>query len=414
MKIEKKAYLSASIGNLLEFYDFALYGFYAKILSELFFPLDSPLNALLMTYGIFAIGFLARPIGAILFGVIGDMHERKKSLSLSLFGIAFSTTAIGLLPTYAQWGIIAPISLMLLRILQGICIGGEYSNSLVFVSEYLEKYRSKLPAFVTGIVSATGVMGWFLASVMGIIFNKPNSVLFSWRTPFIIGSVVGIIGYYVRQHTEDAYQEFKTRIPFRNIIREITRYPTTCFQVMSIGVLMGALFYGQFIFSYSFLTYITDLTPFQISKLVSLGIFSYMLFLPLCGWISDKVGHKKMILLSCALTFFLSPLFFYLSGSGQQLKILISQMLVGLILSCFMSPGTYYMSLVFPSSIRCAATSINYNIGATLFGGTAPTIGLLLYQSFHNSLAPAIFLSASALIAFFPLLSIKKNSEITA
>lgn len=405
MKVEKKAYLAASIGNILEFYDFALYGFYAKILSELFFPLDHPLNALLLTYGIFAVGFLARPIGAIVFGIIGDRFERRMSLSLSLVGIAFATTAIGLLPTYSTWGIMAPISLTVLRIFQGVCIGGEYSNSLVFVSEHLEKYRARFPAFTTGTVSAMGVMGWFIASLMGIIFNGHHSQLFSWRIPFILGSLVGVIGYYIRKHTKDAYETARVPIPFTKAIKEFIRFPKECLQVIAIGILMGALFYGQFIFSYSFLPLITDLSPTQISKLVSAGIFSYMVFLPLIGWISDKLGHKKMMLISCLLSFCLSPVFFYLSTSGSQFNILISQILVGLILSALMAPGTYYMSLIFPSHIRCAATSINYNLGATLFGGTAPTIGLILYQHFKHPLAPAIFLSAAALISILCLYS---------
>ncbi|MCB1068197.1 MAG: MFS transporter [Simkania sp.] len=405
MKVEKKAYLSASIGNVLEFYDFALYGFYAKIISELFFPLDHPVNALLLTYGVFAVGFLARPLGAIIFGIIGDRFERKTSLSLSLIGIAFATTAMGLLPSYSNWGLLSPISLTILRIIQGICIGGEYSNSLVFVSEHLEKYRAKFPAFTTGIVSAMGVMGWFIASLMGTLFNGSNSLL-SWRIPFILGSIVGVIGYYIRKHTEDAYEKSRNFTPFVKGVQEFMHFPKHCFEVMAIGILMGALFYGQFIFSYSFLPLITNLSSTQVSKLVSVGIFAYMIFLPISGWISDKLGHKKMILFSCILSFFLSPLFFYLSASGVQLNILFSQVLVAFTLAALMSPGTYYMSLVFPSHIRCAATSINYNLGATLFGGTAPTFGLILYQYFKDPLAPAIFLSIAALIAGLCLRSI--------
>lgn len=407
MKINRKVYLAASVGNILEFYDFALYGFYAGTLSTLFFPLENSLNSLLFAYGVFAVGFLSRPIGAMIFGMIGDKLNRKTSLSLSLSIIAVATTAIGLLPTYATWGIAAPICLVMLRIVQGICIGGEYSNSLIFVSEYLEKYRSKYPAFTTGMVSSMGVLGWFLASLVGMFFKNSEALLSSWRVPFLLGSVVGILGYYIRKHTEDAYDNTRHSMPFSTAFKEVFRFPRLSLQVCSIGILMGALFYGQFIFFYSFLPTITELSSLEISRLISIGIFSYMVFLPLIGWAADHLGHKKIILFSCVLSFFLSPLLFYLATTGVPGAILLSQVISALLLAALMAPGTYYMSLVFPSHIRCAAASINYNLGATLFGGTAPSISLILYRTFDNPIAPALFLALAALIAGSFLCSIK-------
>ncbi|MCB1114889.1 MAG: MFS transporter [Chlamydiia bacterium] len=399
MKQENKAYFSASLGNVLEFYDFALYGFFASVLSEEFFPLKTPLNSLLLTFGVFAVGFLARPLGAMIFGLIGDKYGRRTCLSGSLIGIAFATTAIGLLPTYATWGVAAPICLTFLRILQGICLGGEYSNSLIFVSEYLERFRNKYPAFSLGCVSAMGVVGWFMASLLGIYFKNNGDFLFSWRIPFLLGSIVGVIGYYIRKHIEDAYESDAKSIPFFEGLKELWRYPKQCFQVMSVGILMGSLFYGQFIFSYSFLPLVTDLSAALVNKAVSIALFSYILFLPFVGWIADRLGHKRLLIFSCVASFFLSPFLFYLSTSGQFYQVVISQTVVAFILSALMSPGTYYMSLAFPPQIRCSAASVSYNIGATLFGGMAPSVGIMLYKLFQTPIACAIFLSTSALIA---------------
>lgn len=399
--MRKKVYVAASIGNTLEFYDFALYGFYAGILSDLFFPVDNPLNSLLLAYSVFAVGFLSRPLGAVLFGLIGDRFSRRVSLLWSLLGIAFSTVLIGFIPTYRTWGIMAPVCLTFLRIFQGICLGGEYCNSLVFVSEYLEKYRVSFPAFVMGSISAMGVLGWLLAALIGGIFNGETISTTSWRIPFLFGGLVGVVGYYIRKHTDDAYGNLNKPVSMFRKIKEMLRYPYQSMQAASIGILMGALFYGEFVFSYSFLPRVTTFSSSEISRLVAIGIFSYMLLLPLIGWLSDLFGHKKMILLSCILSFCLSPLIFYLNASGSKAGFVFSEIFVAFLLSALMAPGTYYMSLIFPSHIRCSGAAIFYNLGATLFGGTAPSLGLILYRVFETSLAPAIFLSFSALIAGF-------------
>lgn len=400
MRQDKKAYFAASIGNILEFYDFALYGFYASILSTLFFPSSHPLISLLKVYGVFAVGFFSRIIGSLIFGWIGDRVKRKVTLSLSLVGIACATLGIGLLPPYEAWGIAAPICLIVLRMIQGVCIGGEYTISMVFISEQLNQFRARHPAFTTGLVSGMGVLGWFIASVLSTLFNHTEGFFLSWRIPFCLGSLIAFVGIYIRKHTEDAtVQKPQKALKFLQILKEMFAQPKRVLQVGAIGAMMGGLFYSQFIFFRSFLPKVTSLKSTQVGMCISIGIFSYMIFLPVIGFLSDRIGHKTSMVSACALTIVLAPALFILATSGSESNLIGSQVIAALLLSGFMSPGMFLMSFVFPEQTRCLSASLSYNIGATLFGGLFPVIGLTVYRLTDHLIIPSLFLSFIAILA---------------
>lgn len=400
MKAEKKAVLASSIGNILEFYDFALYGFFAQTLSKLYFPLNEPIASLFVFYGVFAVGFICRPIGAVLFGYIGDKFDRRSTLSLSLFGIALATLFMGLLPTYEKWGLMAPISLTLLRVIQGISLGGEYTNSLIFVSEHMEKVKAKHPALATGMVSSMGLLGWFAASFLSIYFKEESLSLFCWRIPFLIGSLVAVVGIYLRKHVSDAFRPVeKNDHTFLSDLVEVFRHPKEMLPPIGVGLLMGALFYGQFIFGTTFLPLVANLSREMTGKVISFGLFSYMIALPLLGFLSDRLGHKRVVLSSCFACVLLAPILFQLEASSSLVRILFAQVLVAILLAALMAPGTFLMSLNFPPTVRCLGVSLSYNIGAAVIGGMVPSINLGLYNWHHNPLDPAYFLAVTALLS---------------
>lgn len=399
MKEKNKAYFSASIGNVLEFYDFALFGFYASTLSKYYFPLEASLNSLLLTFTVFAVGFLCRPLGAILFGYIGDKYGRTTALSTSLFGIGVATLGMGILPTYDTLGLLAPILLSFFRIIQGISIGGEYSNSLIFVTEHLKKHSSKYPAFTTGVVSAMGVLGWFVASTFGIYFRQEGLHPLSWRVPFLFGSIVALIGLYVRKNTQDAFKISDTQQQNKlSSFKFLFQYKKASLHGFSIGALMGILFYGQFIFCNSFLPKVTQLSSHQSSKIITIGIFSYMITLPIAGWISDHQNYKKFMFYSALFSFLLGPLLFQSQFFYGIKGAIFAQILSAILLSMLMAPGGYIMSLIFPPHLRCKGVSLSYNLGATLFGGICPSIYLLIYKSTGSIHGMTIFFSTTALL----------------
>ncbi|NGX39466.1 MAG: Proline/betaine transporter [Chlamydiae bacterium] len=405
----KKIYVFCSIGNTLEFYDFALYGFYAQIFSKLFIPSDHALTSLFVIYGVFAIGFLSRPVGGFLFGYLGDKYGRKNALSLSLAGIGIATFGIAILPTYQSLGILAPILLTLLRILQGLSLGGEWTNSLVFISEYLSKYKSRRPAFTTGVVTSMGVFGWFLASVLASLFSSEDIFLLSWRIPFFFGSFVAVLGIYFRKHIDDAYYEKTSSSPSNH--RSVLSYPKSFIKVAAIGCLVGAVFYSQFIFTSSFLPLITSFSSKQVNNAISFGLFSYMVFLPVMGFISDQYGHKKTMICSAFLILVFSPLLLYWETTNSLPLLFLAQFTTATLLAAWFAPGTYYLSLQFPIHIRCIGTAVSYNTGCALFGGVAPSICLALYQLTKNPIAPAGFLMFTALFAGASMLLIHSKNE---
>lgn len=405
----KKIYIAASIGNILEFYDFSLYAFLTPILAKLFFPESDSITQLFFAFNIFAMGFIARPIGAILFGYIGDCYGRKYALSYSILGTGIATALIGLIPIYAEIGILAPIILSILRILQGLCMGGEFSGSLIFASEHLQRYQARYPAFVTGTIISAGVLGWLSASSISIAVMSENAL--SWRVLFLIGGLAGFVGYYLRKTTFDAYPITRTT---NNIFKELLallKYPLIILQVASIGMLLGTTFYGHFIFPNSFLPKVTTIDQASITACTTFGLFVYMIFLPLMGWLSDKWGHLKMMLIASILLAVLSYSLFHLLTSSSLFNILCVEILVAVILSTFIAPGAYIMSTLFPKEIRYLGTSLSYNLGMCLFGGTTPSISLKLFQITQNVVSPFLYLLVCAFITTLLILSVYYQSK---
>jgi|GEM_PF-7008021 len=293
------------------------------------------------------------------------------------------------------------------ELLQSLCIGGEFSNSLVFVSEHLDQYRAKYPALTNGLVISMGVLGWFIASMLAIVFVKEQGIL-SWRIPFLFGIVIAGIGFYIRSRIEDAHIT-KYSGSLGQMLKEIGRHPTAILGACAVGIFMGALFYGQLIFCNGYLPKVTPFSQKEIAGAVSIGFFSYMVLLPIAGWIADVLGHFKTIMGAIVLAMLVAPAFYFLEVSSVFATIVISQVLAAALLSFFMSPATYFMCHLFPTNIRCMGVSLSYNIGATLFGGLAPSVNLLLYQRGENTFTPAIFLLISLFLSGYFLVLAKKR-----
>src|SRR5436189_1033551 len=190
-----KAIFAAMVGNALEYYDVMLYGFFAAMLAPLFFPTDNQITSTISSLGTFAAGFVMRPLGGIIFGHLGDKFGRRQALVLAIFLVTIPTFTIGILPTYADIGIAAPLILLLCRLLQGLCVGGEYSGASIFVIEYSKRGRE---AFAGSILCAAGVSAGVLGTLVGFLSTLPFMPAWRWRIPFLIGSLFGLIGHYFR------------------------------------------------------------------------------------------------------------------------------------------------------------------------------------------------------------------------
>lgn len=406
--IFSKIFLASSVGNVLEFYDFATYGFLMPVMAHLFFPAENSFSSLLMSCGAFAISFLARPAGGLLFGYIGDFYGRKIAFSSSLILMAIATTAIGALPTYQEIGLLAPIALILCRLVQGLCLGGEFSGSLIFATEHF-RHKKYGACFITGTITSAGVGGWFLSSLICTVSTKlPHP--YSWRVPFLLGSIVGVLGYYIRRAISEP--PIKLQPASKSLQKVIKLERVTALSIVGIGILMGGIFYGIHIFPNGFLpTHFPSISHVQALMYTSIGIGVYMLSLPFMGILADCTSPTKCMKFFAFLTILLAYPIIHFLISGEAFSIIISETLASVILAGFMAPATAVMSQSFLPSFRHRMVSFNYNVGASLVGGFTPMIFLLLTENLKLLYGPSLYIAFCGIIGCLSSYYLGKKSN---
>jgi MHS family proline/betaine transporter-like MFS transporter len=413
-----KTLFAGMIGNVLEWYDFVVYGFLASILGELFFPSSDPMVSLIKSFAVFAVGFLMRPIGAILFGYIGDRFGRKKALTVSIIMMAVSTTAIGLLPTYAQIGILAPVLLVLLKLIQGLSVGGEYTTSVSFIVEHAPEDKRGLFGSVAILGAVAGIL---LGSASGAFITKilPEDALYSWgwRILFFTGILLGFVGYYVRRNIDETpkfleleYEELVDKHP----IKDLFKYHKKEFiKTFFLSTFQAVGFYTIFVYIANHLSVFVKFPKSEALTINTISMLVLAVLIPFFGWFSDKIGRKPLILFSTGLTVIASyPLFVFLSR-GDFLSALISQIVFAVIVAGFMAILPTTLVEIFPTKVRNSGYSIGYNLPFAIFGGTAPLIATYLIKITGDINSPAFYLIAAALVAFIVGITLKETAKET-
>ncbi len=392
------------IGNLLEFYDLGLFGFLSVIITPLYFQCDNGISSLLASASIFAIGFCMRPIGAIVFGYIGDVFGRKVCLSRTILLMAAPTILISLLPTYHQIGIVAPIILIMCRLLQGVCTGGEYNNAAIYLLETVDSYQRGL---FSGIMIASSILGFFLASIIAsIVIAFPQYSHWSWRFSFLLGALIGVVGFYLRKNLvlePEARKPLKEDSTYKGFSLHWKNIAVT----VCIGWLAGTLSLSLVGYITSYLTAVLHLSISQASLITNTGLGVYIFFLPLFGFLSDQYGYRRIMLWGALSTIFLSYPFFYLLSSGFFYP---GEIGLALLAALFLAPMHAYMLELFPLSFRCRGISTAFAIGVGMLGGTAPFISTLLLKILEVDEAPALYYIASGV---FGLIALKLSRPVT-
>ncbi len=403
IKSYRSIIINSSIGNILEWYDFGLFTIFSALFSRLFFPVNDARSALLATFTVFAVGFLCRPIGALIFGYLGDTMGRAKTLRLSVLMISLPTLAVGLLPTYHQIGILAPILLLLIRMWQGISIGGEYSGNLIYLAETAPiNYR----ATCTSFVSMGSNIGILLSALIGIIVSNwlSESVLESWgwRVPYLLSGAFCLIIYFFRLQLQESqtFEKLKQANQLvKNPIKEVFKYNFP--QLMrTLGlVCMGSTFY-MFCFVYipMYVSQNNHGTIQDTSVLMSLFIALMIVLVPIAGLICDRVGRRTMLLFNAMLIASSAvPGFYFLQ---YKCFLLLAPILLLFTVASSLEQGTTSVAVVenFPPSARYTGVSLGYNLGNGLLGGTVPMICEWLLTNTEIVLAPAIYIALCALL----------------
>lgn len=416
---QKKVVLAGAIGNALEWYDFTIYAFFVPIIATQFFPNKDPFISLLATFGVFAIGFLVRPLGAILFGYIGDYAGRKKALVISMIMMSFPTFLIGILPNYNTLGMMAPLLLIGLRIIQGLAVSGELTTATVFLIEHADINKRGIAG---SLAMAGALFGMVLSSVFATfisdLVSEADLSTWGWRIPFLLGGLVGIIGFIIRLRSVDPVifeqvhggQEGAGR-PI-SIVRHISSldYKTLCTGICLTSIMAIA---NYFLIGYfnTFLIETQGLPLRSVMMVNSVAITIQVIMTLLMGYLSDHIGRKTVLGAGIiSLLVLVYPIFWlftqhdiYLALLGESLFALAAGALTGLI------PTT--LAEMFDTYHRNMGISISYNISLALFGGTAPLVAISLVKSTQLLFAPAFYLMACATVALIALFSLKESYQ---
>jgi MFS family permease len=388
--------LAASVGNIIEWYDFYIFGSLAAVLSVKFFEKSNPVAALLSTIALFTAGFLIRPLGAFVFGWLGDKVGRKYTFLITLTGMGLGTGAIGLIPTYQSIGVTAAFLLFALRIIQGLCLGGEYGGAITYVAEHVSDERR---GYYTGWLQTSPTLGIVvsLAVVAGTrgYFGKEDFQAWAWRIPFLVSFLLVAIAIYIRLQLQETpiFEQIKakgqmTKNPWKEafLSRNIQYVLIASIVVLGEGVVWYS---GQF-WALFFLQQVSKVDLLQSSYIVGLGLLIGAPSLIYFGRLSDSIGRKPVILggfLLAAITYY--PLYVWLGQVTQPGNINYPlAVLIVAILVCYVGmvygPIGAFLAEFFPARIRYTSVSVPYHIGNGWGGGLVPLITTAAYQSTHS------------------------------
>jgi MFS transporter, MHS family, proline/betaine transporter len=414
---DKKIFLTAIMGNLLEYYDFTIYVVFSSIIGEQFFPHFSKFAQSILSLSVFAIGFLSRPLGGILFGIIGDKMGRKKSLIISILGMALPTIIIGLMPTYKEIGILAPILLCIMRFIQGFCISGEGTGVAIFV---LEHYKIK-PGLVAGIVHSSNLLGTMLSSVVGILINTYlYEFEWSWRIAFLLGGVFGLIGFYLRTKTSET-PVFKEILKNKeNLDNSLSKTFRNCKKQMFVTFLAGGfassiMYIAKSIHVFYSVTTGLEESLYKLNPLVYLFYTSFivMISMPISGIINDIVGRYKMMMLSSLATLFLITPIMMLASQQNIYFQAIGLTFLGILTGFVASSAYIFVIFLFEPRYRFLGVGFSYNLGIAIFGGTSPIISRALIEKTSIQYSPSFYIICTSIFFLITLYLTNKKSKKT-
>lgn len=410
----KKLIIPGVIGNILEWYDFSLYGYFAPIIAKLFFPMNNKLTSLLATFGVFAIGFLMRPLGAVVFGHFGDRLGRKKTLAMAVILMAVPTTLIGLLPTHAQIGVTAGILLTLCRLLQGLAVGGEFSGSIVYIIEQASPNRRGVYGSWAMFSAFTGLLlGSAVAALMGSILSSDALHVWGWRIPFIIGIVLGGVGLYLRLRMPETpyFLELQKKGQTVNhpFVQAFHKAPMSMLKALGIVFLPAMSFYLLFVYLSSYMTEFLKL-PLETALLINtISMVVIIAVIPLVGLLSDNIGRKPVLLIGAiAFIIFSHPLFLLLNNATFA-SVLTAQICFAALVAFAYAAVPATLVELFKTNVRYTALSLPYNLANAIFGGTAPLVATYLIAKTKNPLAPSFYLIFAGIIMFLVVLMTKES-----
>jgi MHS family proline/betaine transporter-like MFS transporter len=396
----RRAILAAVIGNVLEWYDFAVYAYMATIIAKQFFPAKDEITSLLSTFAAFGVGFVVRPLGGIVIGRLGDVRGRKAALILTIVLMAIGTVMIGLTPSYASIGIAAPLLILIARLLQGFSAGGEWGGATAFIVEWAPAGRRGLFGSLQQSSVAFGLLlGSGIAAAVSTLFSAETVEGWAWRIPFLLGGLLAPIGLYMRRNIEETPM-------FVQVARQAVAPAASsnawrlAGRALGFTVLWTVSYYIVLSYMPTFLQKQVGLPRTQALWATTAGLLLLVLAAPALGYLSDRIGRKPLLLTACVAFVLLPyPLFTWMLSQPSLAIAIVVQLMLALAIAVFSGPGPAAIAEIFPTAVRSTWMSAGYSIAVAVFGGFAPFIATWLIARTGNPVSPSFYVIAAAVVS---------------
>ncbi len=413
MRKEKKKIIGAFLGTIVEYYDYSLYGFSAGIIALKFFPELEKIQSLMYVFGIYAISYLSKPLGSLIFSFIGDFYGRIISLRITIIGIAIPTFTIGILPDFNSIGITAAYILIICRFMQGFFLGGEYDGAAIYVIEHLGKKNHYTASAIT---RASGVIGLLLGIAVTNLFNSSLFPNWAWRMPFILSLPLAFLTIYCRKfltETPDFNSSIQQKIEIDRLASLIKRNSLTLLLAILLAGGFGITYQLSIIFMKQYLPIAIPATSTIITSFSVFIVFIFGVSMPIAGFLADKFGEMIIVKISLLLTLIASGLL----GTAIYYQLvnltLISTIILAISVAPFNALAHGIIIKAFPINERYRGISLSHTIGSMLMSGTAAYISLYFMKEYKMMLFPIVYIAFSALIAFFVIYKFSQKREST-
>lgn len=394
---EKKIVGLSALGGMLEFYDFIIYGIFSVYFAHQFFPSNNELLSVIESYVVFILGYIARPIGGIIFSHVGDEQGRKKVLIITIILMGISSLGIGILPTYNQIGWFAPLGLLALRLLQGLALGGELPSTYVYISETMTQKRgSGFGITMTGVNSGL-LLGMVVNQILNLIFSAEELGAYGWRIPFIFGGALCLISYKIRQslHETAAFKRIEDKPSFPLAYLFKNHFPQMIAGIATTAIMSG-LVVTAIIFMPTYLHQILHIDNSTVSHIMPIAMLCNVITIYCVGRIANHIPPYKILVTLLVVSIFITPVSYWLINNQYAL---IGTTLLAILEGAAAMIIPMLITYLFPAKVRLTGVAMCYNLGFTVFGGVAPIIITSAIKSGSNILTTPIIYIMSIIVA---------------
>ena len=416
----RKLIVSSFMGNFIEWFDYASYTYFATVIATVFFPSKDHAVSLIEAFAVFAISFVARPVGAAFWGNWGDKRGRKSTLTHSIIFMSGATFLVGCLPNYATIDILAPVLLLILRMCQSFSASGEYAGAATFLSESVSGRRRGV---ITGFIPASEAAGLLGGSALYMVESLllPNSSMISWgwRIPFLCAAPLGLITLFIRNHLDESpaycmYMDAKKENGEQNtpLYELFTSYRGPLIKTFGACMLNAVGFYTVLTYLPTYLTETLHANKTLASGATTATLIAYVMLVIFTGYLSDIFGRKRVMLMASVLFVSLTIPAFLLLGTKNAAAIIVAEMGMAAILAMNDGVLVSYLPETFPTNVRLSGFALSFNTANAIFGGTAPLIATLLIHGTGSTLAPAVYLMAIAVVAFVAIAQTSPSTDL--